>query len=176
MTTDFLSPETHSAADVVRLLELQPLEREGGFFRRTAEGPVAGMPATAAAAGGVPRRAWSAIYAFFTPDGFSALHRLAVDEVWCFHAGDPLESLRLYPDGGAGWVRLGPGAAGGGHAQEVVPRGVWQGTRLVAGGRWALVSCVCVPAFRWEDFEAGRAAELAAQYPSQAAAIATLCR
>lgn len=158
----------------MRLLDLQPLEREGGFFRRTAEGPVSGGPACGADSG-APRRAWSAIYALFTPEGFSALHRLAVDELWCFHAGDPLESLRLYPDGGAGWVRLGSGA-GGVRAQEVVPRGVWQGTRLVAGGRWALVSCLCVPGFRWEDFEAGRVAELAAAFPSHAAAIASLCR
>ena len=32
-----LSPDTYSAADIVRLLQLAPLEPEGGFFRRTGE-------------------------------------------------------------------------------------------------------------------------------------------
>ena len=65
-----LSPDTHTADEVVRLLQLEPLDPEGGFFRRTAE---AGMIPP-----GGSRRAWSAIYALFTPEGFSALHRLLV--------------------------------------------------------------------------------------------------
>ena len=168
MDTGRLSPDTHTAADVVRLLRLLPLELEGGYFRRTAvSGDV--LP-------GGTRRAWSAIHALFTPDGFSAMHRLAGDEIWCFQAGDPLESLRLRAEGGGEWVKLGLDPAANERPQDVVPARVWQGTRLVPGGRWALVSCVVVPEFVWTDFTlAGREA-LTAAYPAWTAEIRALTR
>jgi uncharacterized protein len=167
MDSRALSPEHHTAEDVVRLLQLEPLDQEGGFFRRTAESEVI-LP------GG--RRAWSAIYALFTPEGFSALHRLAADEVWCFQAGDALESLRLKPDGGGEWVKLGLNLPAGERPQDVVAARVWQGTRLAPGGRWALVSCVVAPEFIWADFELGGRETLIAAYPAWAAEIRALTR
>jgi predicted cupin superfamily sugar epimerase len=151
-----LSPDHLTAWDVVRLLKLEPLDQEGGYFRRTGESATV-LP------GG--RRAWSAIYSLITPEGFSALHRLAQDEVWCFHAGDSLESLRLRPDGGGEWVKLGPNLAMDERLQDVAPAGTWQGTRLAAGGRWALVTCVVAPEFVWDDFELGAREALAGAYP-----------
>jgi predicted cupin superfamily sugar epimerase len=178
-----LAPDTHSAEEVIKLLDLAPLEREGGFFRRTAESssmvfppnisaqPSPGSPQTHA-----PRRAWSAILALFTPECFSALHRLAADELWFFHAGDSLECLRLFADGRGSRSKLGLDATAGERAQDVVSAGVWQGARLVAGGRWALVSCVVVPEFAWHDFELGDRAKLAAAHPEFAPDIAALTR
>jgi predicted cupin superfamily sugar epimerase len=136
-----LSPATHTAAEVARLLRLAPLDQEGGYFRRTA-----------------------------------ALHRLATDEIWCFHAGDALESLRLRPDGGGEWVKLGLDFAAGERAQDVVPAQTWQGTRLAPGGRWALVSCVVVPEFVWGEFELGERAALTTAWPAFAEAIEALTR
>ncbi len=163
-----LTPENYSAEEVVRLLKLEPLELEGGFFRRTAESPLVVTDDG--------RRAYSVIYALFTPDGFSALHRLAADEIWCFQAGDPLESLRLFPDGSSRWIKLGADLAAGECLQDVVAAQVWQGTRLVAGGRWALVSCVVAPEFRWQDFKLGEREELIAAYPERAGDIRALTR
>lgn len=162
-----LSPDIHTAAEVARLLGLEPLAEEGGFFRRTAE-------STTILPGG--RRAWSVIYALITPEGFSALHRLAADELWFFHAGDALESLRLHPDGRGEWVKLGLNPAAGERPQDVVPAQVWQGTRLARGGRWALVSCVVSPEFVWHDFELGERAALAAAWPAWAEDIGALTR
>lgn len=162
-----LSPEHLSAWEVVRLLKLEPLDQEGGYFRRTGESATI-LP------GG--KRAWSMIYSLITAEGFSAMHRLAADEVWCFHAGDPLESLRLRPDGTGEWVKLGLNLARGERPQDVVPAQVWQGTRLVVGGRWALVSCVVAPEFEWRDFELGACAPLIAACPSFAADIQALTR
>ncbi|MCC5024232.1 MAG: cupin domain-containing protein [Candidatus Synoicihabitans palmerolidicus] len=109
------------------------------------------MESTAGNAGAV--LAYSVIYALFTPEGFSAMHRLTTDEIWCWHAGDEIESLRLYEAGRGEWVRMGADVMSGQRPQDVIAAGVWQGTRLVAGGRWALVSCIMAPEFRWEDFE-----------------------
>lgn len=161
-----LSPDHLSALEVARLLKLEPLDQEGGYFRRTGESATV-LP------GG--KRAWSTIYSLITPEGFSALHRLATDEIWCFHAGDALESLRLKPDGSGEWVKLGLNPARE-RLQDAVPAGIWQGTRLAAGGRWALCTCVVAPEFVWSDFELGDRAALAAAYPAFAEGIATLTR
>jgi uncharacterized protein len=179
-----ISPDTHSAAAVIQLFGLAPLPHEGGWYRRVTESrDEVSSPADAARmrpAGTLEmktrRRAWSAIHALFTPDGFSALHRLDADEIWCFHAGDPLEALRLSPDfrGERVWLGLDPTA--GQHAHDVVRAGTWQGTRLQAGGRWALVSCVVVPEFAWSGFQAGTRAELVRLYPEWAHDIQALTR
>lgn len=166
MSVASLSPLTHTAADVVRLLDLQALEPEGGFFRRTAEGGPG-------ASGG--RRAWSAILFLLTPPGFSALHRLAADEIWTFIGGDPIESLRLC-DGAGRWVRMASAPDAEARVQDVVRGGTWQGTRLVPGGRWALVSCVVVPEFVGSDFVLGERLELSSQFPRWAPEIAALTR
>lgn len=169
------------AMAVIGRLGLRPLDREGGYFRRTTEA-TAWVRDGAEAGGAGPaeaeraRRAYSVIYALLTPAGFSALHRLRRDEIWCWHAGDGLESLRLHPGGDGEWVRLGVDLAAGDQPQDVVRAGVWQGTRLRPGGRWALVSCVVAPEFRWEDFELGERAALTAAYPEFGDAILALTR
>lgn len=167
-----LSTSTHSAQDVVAALDLEPLDQEGGYFRRTAEAGLWVRPQNAAE----DSRAYSVIYALFTPDGFSAIHLLTTDEVWCWHAGDRLESLRLSPDGSGELVKLGLNVAAGGRLQDVIPAGVWQGTRLAAGGRWALVSCIMAPEFRWQDFTLGDRDELIGKYPDWADGIEGLTR
>ena len=166
------SPDTHSAEQVIAALGLESLDQEGGFFRRTAEAGLWVRPKEAEE----DSRAYSVIYALFTPDGFSAMHLLTTDEVWCWHAGDSLESLRLAPDGTGKWVRLGMGLEGAERPQDIIPAGVWQGTRLAAGGRWALVSCVMAPEFRWQDFTLGHRDELIAQYPKFEVGIVGLTR
>lgn len=171
-----LDPAVVSADVVARHLGLEPLDQEGGWFRRTYVSDLAWPPGTLPAIYEGRRQAASAIYALFTPDGFSAMHRLITDEIWCFHAGDPLESLRLHPDGAFEWVRLGLAVGEGQRPQDVVMGHVWQGTRLAAGGRWALVSCVMAPEFAWADFELGDRAALAGRFPEAAEGIAALTR
>jgi predicted cupin superfamily sugar epimerase len=167
-----LSPSTYTAQDVVAVLNLEPLDQEGGFYRRTAEAGLWVRPQDTSE----DSRAYSVIYALFTPEGFSAMHRLTTDEVWCWHAGDPLESLRIASDGEGEVVRLGLNVAAGERPQDVIPAGVWQGTRLIEGGRWALVSCVMAPEFRWQDFILGERGELVALFPEWAKEIAGLTR
>ena len=87
------------ARQIITQLALAPLPDEGGWFRRTWTSPV--RLADGRAAG-------SAIYFLVTPEDFSALHRLATDEVWLSHAGDALEHVTLDAAGGAARVtRLG---------------------------------------------------------------------
>jgi hypothetical protein len=62
-------------------------------------------------------------------------------------------------------VRLGNRLDEGERPQVVVRRGVWQGSRLAAGGAWALLGCTVSPGFEFEDYEAGERAELCARWP-----------
>ncbi|MFJ6727459.1 MULTISPECIES: cupin domain-containing protein [unclassified Streptomyces] len=152
--------------DLVAHYGLEPIPREGGLFRRTWSGPEGpdGTPAG------------SAIVALLTADGFSALHRLPGDEIWHFYGGDPLEMLLLAPDGTSRTPVLGPDVLAGQQPQLVVPARTWMGGRVRAGGAWTLFGCTMAPAFTYEGYEHGDAADLTARHPDRAARIAELCR
>jgi predicted cupin superfamily sugar epimerase len=165
---------TDDAQAIIARLGLAPHPKEGGWFRETYRaGQAFAAPALAARYGG-ERSVATAIYYLLTPSTFSALHRLASDEIFHFYAGDPVEQLHLYPDGRATVVTIGADLAAGMRPQVVVPRGVWQGARLVAGGRYALLGCTVAPGFDYADYEAGERAALAPAYPGFASWIAAL--
>lgn len=160
------------------MLGLAPLAGEGGYFRQTwiapervAAGPPGPCPAREKAAG-------TAIYYLVTDaaDGFSALHRLPTDEVYHFYLGDPVEQLLLHPDGRSELVVLGQDLVAGQRVQHVAPRDTWQGTRLVPGGRWALLGTTMAPGFDASDYVAGERVPLMAAYPHEAARILALTR
>lgn len=174
---------TSEAARIIAALGLEPLPREGGFFRQTwVSRETVGGERGARAVG-------SAIYFLLTTRDFSALHRLGSDELWCFHAGDPVEHVQLTTDdqpGGARVVRLGANVLGGDTPQLVVREGSWQGARLatVAAGSlaeavpagWALLSCTMAPAWDEREFELGEREGLWREFPRSADWIAALTR
>lgn len=165
-----------TAQEVIQRLRLVPHPGEGGYFRETYRTPLA-LPGDALPdeySG--PRNASTAIYYLLTPEGFSAIHRVASDEVFHFYAGDPIEMLQLPPDGSGRVVRVGNDLAAGLVPQVVVPAGVWQGCRLVPGGNWALLGCTVAPGFDYADFTAADRDRLVAQYPDHAELIAALTR
>jgi predicted cupin superfamily sugar epimerase len=47
----------------------------------------------------------------------------------------------------------------------IVTRGVWQGSRLVAGGKFALLGCTVAPGFDFADYEHGRREDLIRSHP-----------
>ena len=71
---------------------------------------------------------------------------------------------------------FGPDLAAGQLAQIVVPAGVWQGERLVEGGKWALFGCTVTPGFDFADYRSGSYAELAAKWPAEEERIRELTR
>jgi predicted cupin superfamily sugar epimerase len=165
-----------TAKQIQELLNLRPLPVEGGYFAETYRAKFT-LTRHSLPSGVVGDRAFStAIYFLLTPDTFSAIHRLKGDEVYHFYLGDPVELLLLKPDGAGETVLLGQGIASGMHLQHVVPGGTWQGSRLAAGGKFALMGTTMSPGFDPADFELGRRHELSARYPSHSALIATLTR
>lgn len=122
------------------------------------------------------RATGTAIYYLLEPGTFSELHRLKSDEIFHFYLGDPVEQLQLWPDGSSRVVTIGSDLSRGHSPQVVVPKNVWQGARLVAGGSFALLGCTVAPGFEFEDYESGFRESLTSQYPSQRELISSLTR
>jgi predicted cupin superfamily sugar epimerase len=60
--------------------------------------------------------------------------------------------------------------------QHVAPRGAWQGSRLVPGGRVALLGTTMAPGFDPLDFVPAVRAALVAAYPAHADVVRALTR
>jgi len=157
------------AERVIALLGLTPHPEEGGFFRETYRSSRAFHPGAPFAG---ERSVGTAIYYLLTPETYSAMHRLPGDEIFHFYLGDPVEMLMLHPDGTHGSVLLGASLETM-TPQHVVPGGVWQGSRLVDGGAWALLGTTMAPGFEYADYETGTEA-LVTEYPDAATAIRQL--
>lgn len=92
-----------------------------------------------------PRHAGTCIYFLLETGQRSAWHRVASDELWLWHAGDP---MRLSIRGGETHV------LGEDRFQVVVPAGEWQSSEPADGPHgYSLVGCVVVPGFDFADFE-----------------------
>ena len=166
-----------TANEVKKILGLVPHPCEGGYYVRTYEsGEKVAANAFADGRYPGPRFTATAIYYLLEPDTFSEMHRLKSDEVFHFYAGDAVEMLQLLPDGSGRTVAIGNDLAAGQRPQVVVERNVWQGSRLVAGGKWALLGCTVSPGFEFEDYDAGERASLSEEWPEFAGMIAALTR
>ena len=170
--------------DVKRLLNLQPHPREGGWFVRTYEADEVVAPTNFGDGRyGGPRPTSTAIYYLLEPGTFSEMHMLASDEIFHHYAGDTVEMLQLLPAGSSRRVLIGKDLQAGESPQVVVPRGVWQGSRLHASSQqkndacgWALLGCTVSPGFDFADYQSAPQAELAARWPGEAEFIAALTR
>ena len=166
---------TMTVEDIKKLLRLVPHPREGGWYTRTYEsGEMLAGKAFCDARYSGPRRTGTAIYYLLEPDTFSEVHRLRSDEIFHFYAGDSVEMLQLLPNGEGDVLRIGTNLEDGERPQVVVPRGVWQGSWLKPGGRWALLGCTVSPGFEFEDYEGGDREQLLAQWPRYADLISAL--
>jgi len=164
-----------TAGEVIELLRLEPLPVEGGYYRETYRADETLDAAALPERYGSSRAYGGAIYYLLHGDHFSALHRLLTDEVYHFYLGRPVEMLLLYPDGREEIVRLGTDLAAGERVQVVVPRGVWQGSRLAdSPDGFALLGTTMAPAYEQADFELGDRAALIVGYPQRADMIRAL--
>ena len=161
-----------TADELIRQLGLVPHPKEGGFFRETYRSTESISSLSTRYAG--PRCHGTAIYYLLTPTTYSALHRLQSDEIFHFYLGDPVRMLQLDAGGTGRTIVLGPDVLNGQELQLVVPRGVWQGSCLEPGGKFALLGCTVAPGFEYADYESGHREPLIAQYPAFADLIQRL--
>jgi len=154
-----------TAEEIMRLLALEPLPGEGGFFRSSYRSPdvlsTSALPERYCG----PRQLGSAIYYLLPADVCSRMHRLSTDELFHFYLGDPIHFLRLFPDGTSDLVTMGPDIACGQKLQLLIPRGCWQGGYVQGGGAFALLGATMCPGFDYDDFQLGNRHALIERYP-----------
>ena len=155
--------------ELVRRLNLAP-HPEGGYFRETYR---SAEHITLARYDG-PRATSTAIYFLVTAESPSRLHRVKSDEIWHFYAGDALEMLQLHEDGAVETFTIGSSIRSGEVPQVLVPKGSWQGVRVVPGGRYGLVGATVAPGFDFNDFEMAERDSLLHHHPSHAELITAL--
>lgn len=142
---------------IIETLELEPLAREGGLFKSTYRSP-----------GKVNGKDMgSAIFFMLSGEAYSHLHILPTDEVYHFYSGDPVELLELLPDGTSRRTILGGDILAGQKVQHVVKAGVWQGSRLIDGGEYALMGTTMSPGFDESDYGHADANALIEKYPQE---------
>jgi predicted cupin superfamily sugar epimerase len=151
---------------------------EGGYFRETfrsaqvLEAPGPGYPG--------PRVASTDIYFLLEAGDVSALHRLASEERWHFHAGGPMTIFAIFEDGSRHDLRLGPNLDEGEEFQVGVPARSVFGARVDASSdperAFCLVSCTVAPGFDFADFELCDRAALLSEFPAHRTLIDELAR
>jgi predicted cupin superfamily sugar epimerase len=129
-----------SAADIIKLLELQP-HPEGGHFCQI-------FRDTQLIDG--KRPASTAIYFLLARGERSHWHRVDAAEGWHWYAGAPLR-LAIVEDGKERIVTLGADLNSGQRPQAVVPAHAWQSADTL--GDWTLVGCTVAPGFEFAGFE-----------------------
>ena len=121
--------------ELISKLGLEPLPREGGFFRFISEfGNGAGM-----------------IYYLMTEEAFSHLHSLTEDESWFFLEGDAAVQTTVSPEGEISRTILGPD-----NRTAIVRKGCFQATRIVElESGYSLFCTVMNPRYRDDMYTHG---------------------
>ena len=163
---------------ILRMLKLEPLPIEGGYFAVTYRSADSVDETTLPSQDLGKRPIGGAIYILETAEQFSAMHRLKTDELYFYHYGDPIELL-LLGDAGRGEIRvLGTDLQAGQVPQITAPAGYWQGSRPVPGGSFgfSLASTAMAPAYMDGDAEFASRDHLVAAYPEHRTLIMALTR
>ena len=165
-----------TSEQLIDILTLQKHPNEGGFFRETYRSAATLAPAQLPPGYPSRRSLATAIYYLLTPASLSLMHRVVGDEIFHHYLGDAVEMLWLHPGGESEVLMLGGDLAAGQRPQVVVPGGVWQGSRLMSGGKhgFALLGTTMSPGFDYADYEHGRREALLALYPAREVEIRAL--
>ncbi|MBN21052.1 MAG: hypothetical protein CL678_07170 [Bdellovibrionaceae bacterium] len=152
------------AQEVIKKLGLQPLPEEGGYYKETFRDTGRISSSTLPHLDG--ERVYSTcIYYLITPEEFSGLHGVKSTEIFHFYAGDTVEMVQIDASGRLKKIRLGSRLSEDELPQTIVPAHTWQGTKLLPGGKWALMGCTVAPGFEFADFLNGTAEELTKKFP-----------
>jgi predicted cupin superfamily sugar epimerase len=158
----------------IRNLQLAP-HPEGGYYRETFRS-AGSYSFTAPTPFNGSRSYATAIYYLLKGGDRSKLHRIHSDEIWFFHAGNPLTVYFFPEQGEPSSFTLGLNAGKGQVVQGTVPRENWFGAccENPVEEHYALVSCVVAPGFDFSDFAFGERETLQKKFPLHAELIAQL--
>jgi predicted cupin superfamily sugar epimerase len=107
----------------------------------------------------------TSIYFLLEHGQFSALHRIASDELWHHYDGTALCIYEIQADGKLIKHLLGKDFDNGERPQVIISAGSWFGSRVEEAGGYTLCGCTVAPGFDFADFELADKAHLIQQYP-----------
>jgi predicted cupin superfamily sugar epimerase len=149
--------------EIIKLFKMLPLPDEGGYYAETyrSDEKIFSLPDRYIGT----RNFSTAILYLITPDSFSKLHKVKSDEIFHFHLGDPVEMLQIDENGNSRIEILGTDILNNQKPQVIVPKDIWQGTKLIEGGKFALLGCTVAPGFEFSDYQHGEKDALINQFP-----------
>lgn len=139
---------------------------EGGAYKETYRSPQLLSQAAIGGACKGDRNASTAIYFLLEHGQFSALHRIAADELWHFYDGDALTIYEINEEGRMFVHTLGRDLDRSEHLQVLIKAGSWFGARCNVPDGFSLVGCTVAPGFDFEDFELADRETLCREYPA----------
>ena len=167
--------QLRSAAYWIDKLQLQE-HIEGGAFKEVYRSEMVIPQAVLSEDFKGNRNAGTSIYFLLQQGQFSALHKIASDEIWHFYYGDPLVVCEISATGELIEHKLGADFEAGEKFQCVVKAGSWFGAMPAKESSYSLVGCTVAPGFDFADFELAHKEALLLQYPHLSNVISMLCR
>jgi predicted cupin superfamily sugar epimerase len=164
-----------SAAYWIKKLELTS-HVEGGSFREIYRSEHVLLHAALTPRHQGDRNAMTSIYFLLEEGDFSALHRIASDEIWHFYDGSPLCIYEISPNGTLVRHVLGRDLEAGQQLVITIEAGSWFGSRVEVKGGFTLCGCTVAPGFDFADFELADGKKLEKEYPQHAAIITEMTR
>ena len=145
---------------------------EGGYYKETYKSNefigMEGLPERFQS----PRAFLTSIYYLLENSDFSRFHRLKSDEIWYYHAGNPVKAHIIPENGNYIEKMLGPNPEKNQAFQLIIPQKSWFAVNVIPGNyNFALLGCAVAPGFEFEDFELARQGELLKKYPEHSEII-----
>jgi predicted cupin superfamily sugar epimerase len=154
-----------SAAYYIEKLQLNA-HVEGGAFKETYRSALKIAHKYLAPDFKGKRNVSTAIYFLLKEGQFSAMHKIASDELWHFYAGAPLHIYELNAAGELHTHVLGNDLDNGESFQVLIPAGSWFGSRCETPNAFSLAGCTVAPGFDFEDFELADKDALIRHFPA----------
>jgi len=161
--------DTKTAAYWINHLHLQP-HPEGGYYKEVFRSKQQVLRNGADEL----KQACTSIYYLLEGADYSGFHRIASDELWYFHKGEPLlihivDELGVYSS-----IELSDTSSG--VLSAVVKAGLWFASEIPSGNGFTLVSCAVAPGFEFNEFEMAEKQAMMLLYPQHAGLFDILCR
>jgi len=154
------------ALKLIEFLNLKPLDIEGGWYIEIYRSDLDVFSG---------RSSGTSIYYLLKDLDFSAFHKLDVDEIFHFYLGSPVEMF-LVDEFGLSTIILGPNFEEKHKRVAIVPKGVWQASRLKLGGQFALLGTTTFPAFEFKGFTLGVPDQITSLCKNSEMLVHSLCK
>ena len=143
---------------------------EGGFYKEVFRSRIEILKKDSSK----EKQALTSIYYLLQGADYSGFHRLASDEIWYYHQGEPLFIYELTATGLLITHELSD--QGAGDLSVVIEAGSWFAAGIPSEEGFSLVSCAVAPAFDFSEFEMANKDELKQLFPQHAPIVERFCR